>query len=152
MRRRQFLVSTALLATVSLPGCSLRDHSLPSPSAPDAVTDWTFERRDPAGPDKADAEPAIACSRKDNRVRITGTMWSGNPCKELGVKSIERDGEVFRFEVSVYKVQGGSCPDSSELAGYEATFTFDSLFPSVIVATETLPGDWGPDTRQRKKC
>lgn len=82
--------------------------------------------------------PAIAVAPSENQIRITGTLWGGNPCHETHVESLRYDGQAdeLRVLVAVKKVRS-ECPDSTGTDTYELVIRMNEAFPKTVTATHT---------------
>lgn len=81
--------------------------------------------------------PAVEFVPSKNQIRITGTMWAGNPCHEARLESLTYDAQNEELDVlvGVKKVRSG-CPDSLGMDTYEAVITMQSRLPETVAATQ----------------
>ncbi|WP_265111156.1 hypothetical protein [Halosolutus halophilus] len=83
------------------------------------------------------AGPTIEFDSAKNQLRITGTMWAGNPCHEARVDSLHYEKQTNELEVlvAVEKVRSG-CPDSLGTNTYEVVITMSSELPETVTAMQ----------------
>lgn len=88
------------------------------------------------GADSPEA-PTVEFVPSKNQVRITGTMWAGNPCHEAHLESLTYDDQNDKLDVlvTVEKVRSG-CPDSLGTDTYEVLITMRSRLPETVAATQ----------------
>ena len=151
MKRRSVLVGVG--AAVPTAGCldALASSGPDTATAVDGVADYEFSVVEKNPDEEIDGKPTVSCSAADGGVRISGRMWSGNTCTEVGVDSLSLDGD--RFEVVVGTFEGTEpCTQGMGSVAYEAAFEFRGDVPSTVTAVESIPEDWGPTRRRTVEC
>lgn len=81
--------------------------------------------------------PTLEYTPSKKRVRITGTMEAGNPCKETRLDSLHYDTSTDELSVlvAVKQIRSGPCPDSLGTDTYEVVITMESRLPETVIAT-----------------
>lgn len=143
MNRRAFL-SVAVAGTTAASGCLARSGSVSRRGRtgsgdhvqkPEPVDSIRFSITDQSGPLYP---PRIEFDPPTRRVRITGRLEAGNPCKETNLKAVEYDGQADELSVlvAVRKILfSWGCPDSLGIDTYEVVIAFDARLPETVTAT-----------------
>lgn len=105
---------------------------------PEQVESLSFTITEEGGGPASSPSIAFEPAFRQVLVRITGTVWAGNPCKEAQLKTV--DYESNTDELTVLVVVGEKpftfgCPDSGGTDTYEVVIAFDSRFPETVTAT-----------------
>ncbi|WP_135821003.1 hypothetical protein [Halostella litorea] len=151
MDRRSVIVGVGAVASTA--GClaTLTPSGPDTATAVDGVANYEFSVVEENPDGEKDGKPTVSCSAADGGVRVSGRMWSGNTCTEVGVDSMSL--EDGRFEVVVGTFEGdGPCTQGMGSVAYEATFEFRDGAPTAVTAVESIPEDWGPTRRRTVDC
>lgn len=140
MKRRTLLPSIAVGAIGSA-GCVAQTSggdptNTPTPTdMPEQVESVEFSILKEGA--ESPAAPTVEFVPSKNQIRITGTMWAGNPCHEAHLESLTYDAQEDELDVLVHvkKVRSG-CPDSLGTDTYEVLITMRSRLPETVTATQ----------------
>jgi hypothetical protein len=140
MKRRAFL-SLVAVGAIGNAGCVAQTsggnptETPTSTDMPEQVKSVEFSVLEEGA--ESPAAPTIEFVPSKNQVRITGTMWAGNPCHEAQLESLTYDDQNDKLDVlvTVKKVRSG-CPDSLGTDTYEVLITMQSQLPETVTATQ----------------
>jgi hypothetical protein len=139
--KRRALLSSIAVGAIGSAGCLAQTRggnptNTPTPTdMPEQVESVEFSIREEGA--ESPAAPTVEFVPSKNQVRVTGTMWAGNPCHEAHLESLTYDDQNGKLDVlvTVKKVRSG-CPDSLGTDTYEVLITMQSQLPETVTATQ----------------